>query len=74
MSRINLTGHADRAGSDAYNVRLSQRRAEAVKAELVRLGFNANDISVVAKGEADPLVPTADGVREPKNRRVEILF
>jgi OmpA-OmpF porin, OOP family len=74
VSRINLTGHADRAGPDAYNLRLSQRRAEAVKAELVRLGFNASDISVVAKGEADPLVPTADGVREPKNRRVEILF
>ena len=74
VSRINLTGHADRAGPDAYNLRLSQRRAEAVKAELVRLGFNANDIGVVAKGEADPLVPTADGVREPKNRRVEILF
>ena len=74
VSRINLTGHADRAGPDAYNLRLSQRRAEAVKAELVRLGFNASDIAVVAKGEADPLVPTADGVREPKNRRVEILF
>jgi OmpA-OmpF porin, OOP family len=74
MSRITLTGHTDRAGSDAYNQRLSIRRAEAVKAELVRLGFNPNDVAVVGKGEADPLVPTADGVREPKNRRVEIVF
>jgi OmpA-OmpF porin, OOP family len=74
MSRVTLTGHTDRAGSDAYNQRLSVRRAEAVKAEFVRLGFNPNDVAVVGKGEADPLVPTADGVREPKNRRVEIVF
>jgi len=74
LSRITLTGHTDRAGSDAYNQRLSIRRAEAVKAELVRLGFNPNDIAVIGKGESDPLVPTADGVREPKNRRVEIVF
>jgi OOP family OmpA-OmpF porin len=74
VSRLNLTGHTDRAGSAAYNQRLSVRRAEAVKAEFVRMGFNPNDIAVVGKGEADPLVPTPDGVREPKNRRVEIVF
>jgi outer membrane protein OmpA-like peptidoglycan-associated protein len=74
VSRVSLTGYTDRAGSDAYNQRLSVRRAEAIKAEFVRLGFNPGDISVVGKGESDPLVPTADGVREPKNRRVEILL
>lgn len=73
-TRINLTGHADRSGSAQYNLRLSQRRADAVKAELVKLGIPAGDISTVAKGEGDPLVPTADGVREPRNRRVEIVF
>lgn len=73
-TRINLTGHADRSGPAQYNMRLSQRRADAVKAELVKLGVPAGDITTVAKGESDPLVPTADGVREPRNRRVEIVF
>jgi OOP family OmpA-OmpF porin len=73
-SRITLTGHADRAGSAQYNLRLSQRRADAVKAELIRMGVPANDIATVAKGESDPLVQTPDGVREPRNRRVEIVF
>jgi OOP family OmpA-OmpF porin len=72
--RIQLTGHADRSGSDAYNLRLSQRRADAIKAELVHQGLTAGEITTVAKGEREPLVPTADGVREPQNRRVEIVF
>jgi outer membrane protein OmpA-like peptidoglycan-associated protein len=73
-TRITLTGHADRSGSAQYNMRLSQRRADAVKQELIKLGVPASDIVTVAKGESDPLVPTADGVREPRNRRVEIVF
>ena len=72
--RIEATGHADRAGSDAYNMRLSQRRADTVKAELIRDGVRASDIVVFAKGEREPRVPTPDGVREPQNRRVEIVF
>ncbi len=74
VTRIQATGHADRAGSDTYNMRLSQRRAQAVKDELVKQGVPANVISVIAKGEREPLVPTADGVREPQNRRVEIVL
>jgi OmpA-OmpF porin, OOP family len=74
VSKITLTGHTDAAGTAAYNVKLSQRRADAVKAALVKMGFKAEDIVTVAKGKADQLVPTADGVREPKNRRVEIVF
>jgi len=73
-ARIDLTGHADRSGADNYNVRLSQRRADAVKAELQRLGINAGEITTTARGEAQPLVQTADGVREPQNRRVEIVI
>lgn len=69
-----VTGHADRSGSDSYNVSLSKRRADAVKAELRRLGVNGSKISTQAKGEATPLVSTKDGVREPQNRRVEIVF
>jgi len=72
--RLEVTGHADRSGSDAYNQRLSQRRAATVKTELVRSGVREADIAVFAKGEREPLVPTPDGVREPQNRRVEIVF
>ena len=73
-ARIVLTGHADRAGPAAYNVGLSQRRADSVKAELTRLGVSGADIETRARGETEPLVPTDDGVPEPQNRRVEILM
>jgi outer membrane protein OmpA-like peptidoglycan-associated protein len=72
--RIDVTGHADRSGSNAYNLRLSNRRAEAVRAELQRLGIAANEIAVRGRGEEDPLVATPDGVREPQNRRAEIVL
>ena len=73
-TRIEVAGHADRSGSPAYNQRLSQRRADAVAAKLVARGISRNEISVSAYGESRPLVPTADGVREPQNRRVEIVL
>jgi OOP family OmpA-OmpF porin len=73
-ARINLTGHADRSGTRRYNQRLSERRGAAVRAELQRLGITARDIAVVGKGEDQPLVSTNDGVREPRNRRVEIVL
>ena len=69
---VTATGHTDRSGPDAYNMALSLRRANTVKAALVAEGMNASAISVVGKGESQPLVPTADGVREPQNLRVEI--
>jgi OmpA-OmpF porin, OOP family len=71
---LSVTGHADRAGTDAYNMALSMRRANAVKDVLVRQGIPAANIQVVARGESEPLVPTADGVREPQNRRVEVVI
>lgn len=74
FSHVTLTGHADRSGRAKYNMVLSRRRAEAVKAALVKLGLAAAGITVEAKGEGAPLVGTADGVREPRNRRVEIHF
>ncbi|EFH11182.1 OmpA family protein, partial [Teichococcus cervicalis] len=73
-TRIEVAGHADRSGSPQYNQRLSQRRADAVAAELVRQGVSRSAITVQAFGESRPLVPTADGVREPQNRRVEIVL
>jgi outer membrane protein OmpA-like peptidoglycan-associated protein len=73
-ARITATGHADRSGPENYNMALSLRRANAVKDALVRDGVPPTAISVIGKGETQPLVPTADGVREPQNRRVEIVL
>lgn len=70
--RVVVAGHADRAGPDKYNTVLSQRRADAVRAALIRAGLRPERISVTAHGEAAPIVPTSDGKREPRNRRAEI--
>ncbi|MBL8702561.1 MAG: OmpA family protein [Alphaproteobacteria bacterium] len=74
VSRIIVTGHTDTSGSPQYNQRLSERRAANVREALVRQGLAANSISTVGKGESDPLVKTGDGVREPQNRRAEIVL
>jgi outer membrane protein OmpA-like peptidoglycan-associated protein len=72
-AQIRATGHTDTSGPDTYNTALSLRRANAVKDALVRDGVPERDISVVGLGESQPLVKTADGVREAQNRRVEIV-
>ncbi len=69
-----ITGHADRSGPDSYNLDLSLRRANSVRTELIARGVKAGGISVAGRGEAEPAVATADGVREPANRRVEIIL
>lgn len=74
ISRIELEGHADRSGPVPYNDRLSQRRAQAVADYLAQLGIGKDSMALTWKGETEPLVPTPDGVREPQNRRVEIVF
>jgi outer membrane protein OmpA-like peptidoglycan-associated protein len=73
VTRIEVNGFTDRSGPASYNMALSQRRAEAVAAELVRRGVPRNEIVTRGFGEENNLVPTADGVREPQNRRVEII-
>lgn len=73
-AQIRATGHTDTSGPPAYNMALSLRRANAVKDALVRDGVPERDISVVGLGESQPLVKTADGVREAQNRRVEIVI
>jgi OmpA-OmpF porin, OOP family len=73
-ARVTATGHTDKSGPDDYNMALSLRRANAVKDALVRDGVPATAISVIGRGETQPLVQTADGVREPQNRRVEIVL
>jgi OOP family OmpA-OmpF porin len=72
--RIQVTGYTDTSGSPGYNQRLSERRANAVATALERLGVPRSDMAVSGRGENDLRVPTPDGVREPQNRRVEILF
>ena len=71
-ARVKVIGWADRAGSDGYNMKLSDRRADAVRQALVADGIAADRVEVTAKGEQDVPVPTKDGVREPKNRVVEV--
>lgn len=72
--QIQVTGYTDASGSVGYNQRLSERRANAVADALARLGVARNDMMVSGRGKNDLRVPTADGVREPQNRRVEIVF
>lgn len=74
VTRIEATGHADLSGTKRYNLGLSQLRAQSVQAELIGLGISANQIVTQWKGELEPLIPTADGIREPQNRRVEIIL
>jgi outer membrane protein OmpA-like peptidoglycan-associated protein len=74
VTQLTVTGHTDTVGSDAYNMRLSRRRAESVAAQLEKDGIPSSEIAIVAKGKRDLLVPTADGVKEPQNRRVQIVY
>ncbi len=78
VANVRITGYTDRLGSDAYNLKLSQRRADAVKTYLVRQGIDASRLSTTGKGKADPIVQCNDKNRaalikclEP-NRRVEV--
>ena len=78
INNVTITGYTDRLGSEKYNMRLSQRRADAVKAYMVNKGIAANRLTTVAKGESNPVVVCTDKKRsdlikclEP-NRRVEV--
>ena len=68
-----VVGHTDLVGSHPTNDALSRQRADLIRNELIRLGVAAQNIEVVARGKRDPIVPTADGVAEPRNRRVEVV-
>ncbi len=73
-TRIEVNGHTDTSGTPQYNMGLSTRRARAVESELVRDGVPQSAISIRGYGETHLLVPTGPGVREPQNRRVEIII
>ncbi len=69
---IHIVAHTDSSGSTAYNQRLSERRASAVRASLAQNGIPADSISTEGHGEGDLMVRTGDGVKEPQNRRATI--
>ena len=71
-AHITVGGHTDTVGSASFNQKLSDRRADAVRKELIANGVAPGDISTSAHGESDLAVPTADNVNEPRNRRVTI--
>ena len=73
-TQIEVNGYTDTSGRPRYNLGLSIRRAQNVAAELVRDGVPRNVISIHGFGETHLLVPTGPGVREPQNRRVEIII
>lgn len=73
-TQIEVNGYTDTSGPADYNMKLSMRRAQAVAAELVRNGVPKNVIAIQGFGETHLLVPTGPNVREPQNRRVEIII
>jgi len=72
QSRITAVGYTDTSGPRDYNMALSLRRSNTVKNALVQQGVPSDAVVATGRGEDGLLVPTADGVREPQNRRVEI--
>jgi OmpA-OmpF porin, OOP family len=73
-AKVMLAGHADKSGAATYNVGLSQRRNATVRSYLESRGVAGGAITSEAFGETAPLVQTADGEREPQNRRVEVTY
>ena len=72
FSRVTLTGHSDRSGPAGANADTARRRADAVRSWLTERGVPLRSITVQSLGEDQPLISTANGVREPQNRRVDV--
>jgi outer membrane protein OmpA-like peptidoglycan-associated protein len=70
---VSVVGHTDRVGTRAYNYQLALERALLVQKMLLSLGINPQFIEVTSHGEDNPLIQTADEVRESRNRRVEVV-
>ena len=68
-----IVGHTDLVGTDAYNDELARKRAETIRQRVIARGIAAERIVAYGRGKREPAVPTADGVAEPRNRRVEII-
>jgi outer membrane protein OmpA-like peptidoglycan-associated protein len=70
---ISIIGHTDTTGSDEYNMRLSSARAKTVWDVLLSRGVRSGQMELRYHGKRDPLIPTGDNVKEPRNRRVEVV-
>jgi outer membrane protein OmpA-like peptidoglycan-associated protein len=70
---IVVVGHTDAVGTDKFNDELARKRADAVRAALVRRGIAEADVVAIGRGKRELLIPTPDGIAEPRNRRVEIV-
>ena len=73
-SYVQIVGYTDTLGKASDNQRLSEERAVEIKNELIRLGLPVQDAKTTGRGEHDLAKPTADEVREPENRRVEVIL
>ena len=71
---ISISGHPDASGPYQLNEVLARKRAQAVRDLLIQRGVNPEHLTVSSHGKGNQLVPTADGVAEPRNRRVEVLI
>ena len=74
VESIAVVGHTDTSGSASYNQTLSEKRASDARAELIRDGVNSNIITSMGRGETENVVDRGDGVKEPLNRRTEVLI
>lgn len=74
IAGVAVVGHTDSSGAPAYNQALSDQRASVVRDALIARGIAAGSISTQARGEGDLARPTADGVREPLNRRTALTI
>jgi OmpA family len=72
-TQVTIVGHTDSSGSDGYNQTLSERRADAVRGELARLGVPSSRMSAIGRGEMEPRADNASESGRAQNRRVEIL-
>lgn len=68
-----VVGHTDTVGSDQFNDALAKKRAESVRTALIARGLPQGDVTAIGRGKRELLVPTPDGIAEPRNRRVEIV-
>ena len=72
QTTMQVSGHTDSTGSDAYNQKLSERRAESVKSALVGMGVNPARITTIGYGESKPIASNSTEAGRQQNRRVEI--
>ncbi|MDD2852327.1 MAG: OmpA family protein [Desulfuromonadaceae bacterium] len=73
VTSIRISGHTDATGTDQFNEKLARERALLIRDLLLQNGINPDLITVSSHGKGNPLVPTPDGVAEPRNRRVEVI-